>query len=102
MTQGRARILVEGLVQGVGFRAWVAREAMRRGLGGWVRNRRTGAVEAMFLGAEPVVAEMVEVCRRGPPAARVDALYSIDEFDIASDAFCGDVKFRDFEVRDTV
>ncbi len=67
-------IVLRGRVQGVGFRAFVEREALKRGLEGWVRNRRDGAVEALFAGPPTVVAEMIEVCRRGPFSARVDAL----------------------------
>jgi acylphosphatase len=67
-------VLVRGRVQGVGYRAWVEEEALRLGLEGWVRNRRDGAVEAVFSGADDVVAQMIEACRRGPSAARVDAV----------------------------
>ena len=41
-------VVVEGRVQGVGYRAWCADAAVSRGLSGWVRNRKTGAVEAVF------------------------------------------------------
>lgn len=67
-------IVIRGTVQGVGYRAWVAGEAHRRGLEGWVRNRRDGTVEAVFAGAEEAVEAMVAACRRGPPAARVDTV----------------------------
>ena len=68
-------VIVHGRVQGVGFRAFVEDEAVARGLEGWVRNRREGTVEAVFKGEEAVVFDMIEVCRRGPFAARVDALH---------------------------
>ena len=67
-------IVLRGRVQGVGFRAFVEREALRHGLGGWVRNRRDGAVEALLAGDPAVVADMIEACRRGPRASRVDVL----------------------------
>jgi acylphosphatase len=67
-------MLVRGRVQGVGYRAFVEDEALRRGLEGWVRNRRAGSVEAVFRGEEAAVAAMIEACRSGPFAARVDAL----------------------------
>lgn len=95
-------ILVEGRVQGVGFRAWVAQEATGRGLSGWVRNRRTGAVEAVFRGSQSTVAGMVDDCRRGPLAARVDALYTIDESERGFLSPAGDAAGGAFEVRDTV
>jgi acylphosphatase len=67
-------IVVHGRVQGVGYRAFVEREAGKRQLAGWVRNCRDGTVEALFKGEAPVVEDMIVVCRRGPFAARVDAL----------------------------
>ena len=73
-TQVIRHIVLRGRVQGVGFRAFVEREALRRRLEGWVRNRRDGAVDALFAGPPATVAEMIEVCRRGPFSARVDAL----------------------------
>lgn len=67
-------ISVRGRVQGVGFRAFVEHEALKRHLGGWVRNRRDGTVEAVFTGEVAAVAAAVEACRRGPMSGRVDAL----------------------------
>jgi acylphosphatase len=68
------KVMILGLVQGVGYRAWVEREATARRLQGWVRNRRDGSVEALFAGAAEAVEEMVALCRRGPSMARVDAV----------------------------
>ena len=65
---------IEGRVQGVWFRGWMIEEATRRGLSGWVRNMRDGAVEAVVAGPEAVVEDMIEACWRGPPAARVAAV----------------------------
>ena len=65
---------IEGRVQGVWFRAWTVQEAERRGLSGWVRNRRDGSVEALFAGPEDKVRDMIALCRQGPPAARVTAV----------------------------
>jgi acylphosphatase len=66
---------IRGRVQGVGFRAFVEHEALKRRLGGWVRNRRDGTVEAVFMGEAEVVADMVETCRRGPMGSHVEAIY---------------------------
>ncbi len=74
-----AHVLIEGLVQGVGFRAWVQIQAADRGLDGWVRNRRTGAVEAVFAGPAQQVREMLVACRTGPRGARVDRVELIGE-----------------------
>lgn len=52
-------VVVEGKVQGVGYRAFVAREAKARGLAGWVRNRSDGSVEAVFSGGEEDIQSMI-------------------------------------------
>jgi acylphosphatase len=61
-------------VQGVWYRGWTEEEATRRGLRGWVRNRRDGSVEALFSGPAAIVQDMIEACWKGPPAARVEAV----------------------------
>ena len=71
-------ISVRGRVQGVGFRAFVEHEALKRHLSGWVRNRRDGTVEAVFSGEAAAVAAAIEACRRGPMSGRVDAIYERD------------------------
>jgi len=68
------RVLVRGRVQGVWYRGWTLDRATARGLRGWVRNRRDGSVEALFIGPQDKVEAMVEACREGPPAARVDSV----------------------------
>ena len=75
-------VIVRGLVQGVGFRAFVERHALRHGLEGWVRNRRDGSVETVFAGPAPAVEAMVADCRVGPRSGHVDAL---DQREAASD-----------------
>ena len=66
------RLQIEGLVQGVGFRYAMHREALRLGLTGWVRNRRDGTVEAVVAGPAGAVAAIAAWSRRGPPSARVE------------------------------
>ena len=65
-------VTVRGRVQGVGYRAWTEVAALEHRLQGWVRNRRDGSVEALFIGLEVNVAAMIADCRNGPPGARVD------------------------------
>lgn len=72
------RLLVEGRVQGVGFRDAMCEVAQVQGVRGWVRNRRDGAVEALVQGTDEAVARVVAWARRGPPAARIDR-FDIEE-----------------------
>lgn len=71
-SQKRVRVIVEGRVQGVFFRAEAADRARSLGLAGWVHNRPDGAVEAAFEGDEDRVDSMVRWCRHGPSGASVD------------------------------
>ncbi len=66
------RVRIEGRVQGIGFRFWTSDQAVELGLGGWVRNRFDGGVEAVFAGPRAAVDDMVRRCRRGPAFARID------------------------------
>lgn len=68
----RARVVVRGFVQGVGFRASTRARAVSLGLAGWVRNQGDGSVEAVFEGERDRVESMLDWCRRGPAGARVD------------------------------
>jgi acylphosphatase len=67
-------VVIRGRVQGVGFRAWTEYTALERGLQGWVRNRRDGAVETLFAGPPDAVAAMIAACNEGPGGARVEAI----------------------------
>jgi acylphosphatase len=83
----RRRMIVTGLVQGVFFRAECRREADGRGLAGWVRNRRDGAVEAVFEGPAEELNAMEAWMRHGPPAARVDRVEVSEEAPEGLDGF---------------
>jgi acylphosphatase len=72
------RVIVTGKVQGVWFRAWTTEQAEKRGLRGWVRNRRDGSVEALFAGDADMVDEMVKACHEGPPLAKVATVVTHD------------------------
>jgi acylphosphatase len=67
-------VMIRGQVQRVGYRAWAEGAAAGFGLEGWVRNRIDGAVEAVFAGPAEAVAKMIEACRKGPSAARVETI----------------------------
>ncbi|HXP75864.1 MAG TPA: acylphosphatase [Stellaceae bacterium] len=81
------RLVISGRVQGVGFRAFVERQALKRGVRGWVRNRRDGTVEAIFIGDEPALREMESACRRGPSFAVVAQLDRFEATDDGSEGF---------------
>ncbi len=68
----RARVVIEGRVQGVAFRASMVEEARLQGVAGWVKNNPDGTVEAVIEGKEVPVGRVLEWCRKGPPLARVD------------------------------
>lgn len=72
MDRVRAHVRIEGLVQGVWFRASTRDRAAELGLSGWVQNLPTGEVEAAFEGSRDAVEQALAWCRRGPPGARVD------------------------------
>ena len=69
-------IIVEGHVQGVGYRFFTKKRADELGLMGWVRNLLDGRVEALIQGEPSAVTQMVEQLRRGPQRGRVDKLYN--------------------------
>ncbi|WP_133802715.1 acylphosphatase [Kribbella caucasensis] len=73
------RVVVHGLVQGVFFRDSCRREAQAAGVGGWVRNRPDGTVEALFEGPEDDVERMLDWVRHGPAYARVERVDVVEE-----------------------
>lgn len=68
------RVVVSGHVQGVFFRDTLRRMANRHGVGGWVRNRADGTVQAHLEGDPDNVAAVVLWCRSGPRGAQVEDL----------------------------
>ena len=70
---------MHGLVQGVGFRFALARAARSRGVGGWVRNRADGTVEAVFEGEPDGVDWLVGFCGQGPRGAEVSRVDAVEE-----------------------
>ena len=77
----QARLTITGRVQGVGYREWAIATGRQLGLTGWVRNRTDGSVEALIVGGESAVGQMIEACRHGPPLARV-AEIDVDPVDL--------------------
>jgi acylphosphatase len=72
------RVVVEGCVQGVGYREFTRRAALRLRVSGWVRNRWDGAVEALICGPPAAVEALVAEMRKGPRFALVESLSVIE------------------------
>lgn len=72
MDRVRVRVLIEGRVQGVNFRAATRDQARAGSVSGWVRNLPDGRVEALFEGQRGAVQRIVSWCYSGPTHAHVD------------------------------
>jgi acylphosphatase len=70
----RVHVFVSGRVQGVYYRASTRDKARELDVGGWVRNRSDGRVEAVFEGAPEAIDTMVDWCKTGSRAANVEAV----------------------------
>ncbi len=71
MLERAIRVVIKGRVQGVGYRAFIAQQAFRHQVAGWVRNRRDRTVEAVFIGESEAISAMIAECRQGPALADV-------------------------------
>lgn len=85
-------LTVRGRVQGVGYRNYLEYKAAELGVGGWVRNRSDGNVEAMVQGPDAAVAAIIECAQRGPRASRVSGV-AVSE-GIAAEDFGGRFETR--------
>jgi acylphosphatase len=86
----RAHVFVSGKVQGVYFRQNTQQNAQEHGVLGWVRNLADSRVEAVFEGDKDAVSKVVEWCRHGPAAARVDGV------DVKNEKYTGE--FSEFAI----
>lgn len=93
MARTGAEILVEGEVQGVGYRYFAQRKAQALGLPGYATNLRDGRVKVRVEGNQETIEEYIRQLEKGPPLARVGRL---------STMWCLYTgKFRTFEIRFT-
>ena len=86
----RAKVTVQGSVQGVFFRQSTCEMAGQIGVSGWVMNLPDGRVEAVFEGEESLVEKALAWCQSGPPAAKVTSI------EVEWEAFRGE--FEGFQV----
>ena len=71
-------IIVTGIVTGVGFRWWLKMEAEKRNIYGFVKNRTENEVEAVLLGYEKDMDDIVKLCRKGPTSSKVESIKIAD------------------------
>jgi len=88
----KKHLLISGKVQGVGFRHWLYMKATKKNIRGWVKNKITGEVEALLIGNDEDVDDVIKQCERGPSSSNVTQIriqdyqqeYSKKSFDILS------------------
>ena len=66
------RLVISGKVQGVGFRYWLQNMAIEKNIFGWVKNKISGDVEALIVGNEQEVEDLIRLCKQGSPSSKVD------------------------------
>ena len=88
----KKHLLIFGKVHGVGFRYWLYEKAIKKNIRGWVKNKITGEVEALLIGNDEDVNEVIKHCEKGPHSSNVTLVkiqdykqeYSKKSFDILS------------------
>ena len=91
-----AEIVVQGHVQGVGYRDYARRRAAVLGLAGWVMNLRDGRVRVRVEGPRAIIEELVRALEKGPPLSHVELVQV--RWTAPTGRFAGfDVRFAEFE-----
>ncbi len=67
----KKHIVITGKVQGVGFRYWLYKAAVRNNINGWVKNKISGEVEALLIGNNVEIDNLIKLCEKGPPSSKV-------------------------------
>ena len=67
----KKHIVITGKVQGVGFRYWLYQAAKQRNIDGWVRNKISGEVEALLIGDDVEIDNLIRLCEKGPLSSKV-------------------------------
>ena len=68
----KKHLIISGKVQGVGFRYWMQDLAIKKNISGWVKNKMSGDVEALIVGQEKEIQELIKLCEMGPSSAKID------------------------------
>ncbi|MFP4367950.1 MAG: acylphosphatase [Candidatus Kapaibacterium sp.] len=79
MDKKRAKFEINGLVQGVGFRYFVLKNAEALGLNGYAKNKYDGSVEVVAEGGEAAIDNLHGRLRQGPGRANVEKCLREDE-----------------------
>jgi acylphosphatase len=72
-------IIVRGFVQGIGYRAFIRREAQKINVTGWVRNREDDAVEAVLQGPTLAVQALLKKVKIGPSGSHIKHIDVVQE-----------------------
>ena len=67
----KKHLIINGKVQGVGFRYWMKNLAINNNINGWVKNKMSGDVEALIVGKEKNVQKLIKLCEIGPSSATI-------------------------------
>ena len=67
----KKHIVITGKVQGVGFRYWLHKAAVRKNINGWVKNKISGEVEALLIGDNLEIDNLIRLCEKGPPSSKL-------------------------------
>ena len=67
----KKHIIITGRVQGVGFRYWLYKTAVQNNINGWVKNKISGEVEALLIGNDLKIDNLIKLCEKGPPSSKV-------------------------------
>ncbi len=78
MSRSAVKVVISGLVQGVGFRYFVYREAVKLGIDGYARNLPDGQVEVVASGDKGAVDELIKLVRVGPRYASVSDMHLVE------------------------
>ena len=68
----KKHLVISGRVQGVGFRYWLKNIAIKKNIFGWVKNKIAGDVEALIVGNEKEVNDLIKLCKKGSPSSEVN------------------------------